>query len=237
MKRDGEAIHLRLIGGFSVEADGEPIVLPASCQRVAAFVALATVPTRRAHVAGSLWLDADERHASANLRSSLWRLRKMGLDLVEPVGDRVSLTCNVSVDFWRQLAWAGRVLDGLALDDDLEVDLKEVALELLPDWYDDWVALQRERLRQRMLHGLEALVRVLVERGRLARAIDVGLTAIALDPLRESAHRCVIEAHTAEGNASEARRQYGEYSKLLERELGLQPSLALARLVNWPARR
>ncbi|MGW2995279.1 bifunctional ornithine acetyltransferase/N-acetylglutamate synthase, partial [Streptomyces sp. NPDC001193] len=30
------------------------------------------------------------------------------------------------------------------------------ALDLLPGWYDDWVLLEQERVRQRLLHALEA---------------------------------------------------------------------------------
>jgi hypothetical protein len=44
------------------------------------------------------------------------------------------------------------------------------AVHLLPGWYDEWVIFDRERLRQRLLHGMESLVRQLVSRGLLADA-------------------------------------------------------------------
>ena len=42
-----------------------------------------------------------------------------------------------------------------------------------------------------------------------------GLAAVAIDPLRESAQRVLIEAYLAEGNLSEAHRQLDAYGKLL----------------------
>ena len=38
--------------------------------------------------------------------------------------------------------------------------------ELLPDWYDDWVLLERERFRQLRLHALDALCDDLTRAGR-----------------------------------------------------------------------
>jgi DNA-binding SARP family transcriptional activator len=51
------------------------------------------------------------------------------------------------------------------------------------------------------------------------------------EPLRESAHRAVIEVHLAEGNPGEALRQYDLYRRLLRVELGLSPSQAIRSLV------
>jgi hypothetical protein len=41
------------------------------------------------------------------------------------------------------------------------------------------------------------------------------LAAIAAEPLRESAHRCLIEAHIAEGNSSEAQRHQDLFRRRL----------------------
>ena len=55
-------------------------------------------------------------------------------------------------------------------------------------------------------------------------AIQLGLRASAMEPLRESPHRLVIRCHLAEGNLVEAVRQYDRYAALMERELGASPS-------------
>jgi DNA-binding SARP family transcriptional activator len=105
-------------------------------------------------------------------------------------------------------------------------------MDLLPGWYDDWVIFERERIRQRLLHALEALSRRLVEADRCAEAVDAAISAVSADPLRESANRVLIEAHLAESNLIEARRAYQRYRDSLHRELGVEPSEALVNLVR-----
>ena len=114
---------------------------------------------------------------------------------------------HVKVDAQLMLDWAERIINGGAGAGDLAVVPQHVdALDLLPGLYEDWAIMDRERIRQRMLHALEMLSRELSKAGRYADAIDAALTAISADPLRESAQRALIEAHAAEANWGEARR-------------------------------
>jgi DNA-binding SARP family transcriptional activator len=103
---------------------------------------------------------------------------------------------------------------------------------LLPGWYDDWVLLERERLRQVRLHVCEAMCEKLARAGRLAEAIDAAHSAIRLAPLRESSHRALIGALAAEGNLGEAVRAYDQFSDRLADELGLSPSVHLESYVR-----
>jgi DNA-binding SARP family transcriptional activator len=96
--------------------------------------------------------------------------------------------------------------------------------ELLPGWHDEWLLVEREELRQRQLHALEFGARRLIDRARYGEAILFLLAALRAEPLRESAHRLVIEAHLGEGNQSEARRQWQIYAHLVRERLGAAPS-------------
>jgi DNA-binding SARP family transcriptional activator len=89
-------------------------------------------------------------------------------------------------------------------------------------------------MRQRMLHALEALSRALTAMGRYGEAVEAALTAIVAEPLRESAQRALLEAHLAESNLIEARRDFLAYRNLVRRELGVEPSVELAALVRRP---
>jgi two-component SAPR family response regulator len=95
------------------------------------------------------------------------------------------------------------------------VKTSELSWDLLPTWYDDWLVIDRERQRQTRLHALEEMSRWYVGTARFDNAIEAALQAIAGDPLRESAHRCLMRAHLAEGNLSEARREMLSYIALL----------------------
>jgi DNA-binding SARP family transcriptional activator len=55
---------------------------------------------------------------------------------------------------------------------------------------------------------------------------------VSADPLRESAHRVLIEAHLAEGNLAEGRRAYDRYRAIARRELGVEPGRELASLIR-----
>jgi DNA-binding SARP family transcriptional activator len=147
----------------------------------------------------------------------------------------LSLNSTVVVDVQITTEWASRLIEGNALEEDLTVSQSRLdALDLLPGWDDDWVVLERELLRQRMLHGLDALSRRLLSAGRYADAIEAAMLAISAEPLRESAQRALIEAHMAQGNVVEARRGYYAYHRLTRLELGVNPSSDLLSLLQVP---
>lgn len=217
--------RLRLLDGFRYERAGEQIELPLGTQRLVAFLAIHRRPLLRTYVAGCLWLDKSTERSYANLRSALWRLRRPAERLVDSVGASICLAGDVEVDVDRVVDIArGRVRGG----DHTEVLL---AGDLLPDWYDDWVVLERERLRQVRLHALEALCRNLTDSARYGDAVLAGMAAISAEPLRESAHYVLIRAHLAEGNAAEAVRQYLRFSQLVREALGVKPSSRLNALL------
>ncbi len=196
-----------------------------------AFLALHDRPLQRTYVAGALWLTLSEERSQACLRSALWRLSRLGWRLVDSCAGDLQLSPAIRVDFRRAAATAQRIVGDREASCAEDVDELVRAGELLPDWYDDWVMFERERLRQLRLHALEILCRRLAAAGSFGPAVDAGLAAVLGEPLRESAQRVLIEAHLAEGNRSEAIRQYNSYRVRLYAELGLQPSPSLRRLV------
>jgi DNA-binding SARP family transcriptional activator len=105
-------------------------------------------------------------------------------------------------------------------------------LDLLPDWCDEWLLVERERFRNIRIHALETLCERLTAAGRYDLAVESGLAAAAAEPLRESAHRCLIKAHLAEGNRSEAIRQYRRLCELLRSELDVGPPEDLTLLMR-----
>ena len=213
--------ELKLLGGFLLRAAGETIRVAPSSQRVVAFVALASpFAVRRCRVAGTLWPNNTEERAHANLRSALWRLNQACPSIVHTDDVDLQLQRHVHVDVEeidKPSIWRG--------------DIDCPTAELLPGWYDDWLLAERERLRQAAAHTVEATCRQMIESGDYANAIDLGLRAVAAEPLRESTRRIVIEALLAEGNVGDAVREYVLFRHLLLAEVGVEPTEAMRSLL------
>jgi DNA-binding SARP family transcriptional activator len=219
-------VRLNVLRHFALLAEERSVDLPMSAQRVAAYLALSDHPVPRARVAATLWLDHSDDRAAANLRSALWRLHRPGLVVVEARGGLLALSRDVAVDLHLATARAWRLLEGA---DDL--DDGHLTGDVLPDWYDDWLQMERERFRQLRLHALETLAERLAALGRYAQAVDAALAAVQVDPLRETAHLALITAYLAEGNRREAIHQYERYRGLLRKELDLEPLISLEELL------
>jgi DNA-binding SARP family transcriptional activator len=223
-------IRLGLLRGFDVHDGDHVLRLPLSAQRLVAFLALHDRPLQRLFVAGSLWIDASERHANASLRTALWRLGEPGCRLVQATATHLALGAGVEVDVREARLAAEAVIRGDGVGQ--ATGLLHRAGELLPDWYDDWVAIERETFRQLRLHALERLCETLTDRGAYAEATRAGLAAVEGEPLRESAHRALIKTYLAEGNPGEALRQFQFFRRLLDEQLGLRPSPQMLRLLE-----
>lgn len=226
-----DSLDLRLLDGFELHAAGQPRSLPSNAQRVLAYLALRGRTQARATMAGRLWEEVPQDCALASLRTALWRIRQIHVGIVSSTHSTITLNRRVTVDLEAAMAqarWLGsddKSLDGFDWRPDL------LGCDLLPDWDEDWVTLERERIRQARLHSLDELCRRLRLLGRYAEAIDIGHQAVSAEPLRESAQTALIRAHLAEGNLVEARRQYVSYAELIQSELGVSPSDELRGLL------
>ena len=224
--------HLHLLDCFRLICEGRHVALPMSAQRLMAFLALHPHPLRRVHVAGALWLDSPEERAFASLRSALWRLQTAGGDLVETCGGQIGLHPGVLVDFRDATCVARALLEASAGDPSPAVEWGVLAGELLPDWDDDWVIVEREHHRHLSLQALEVLSGRLLATGASAQALEIAVGVFAREPLRESAHRLMIRVHLAEGNSFEAIRQYRLYERLTLERIGVPPSAKMRELVR-----
>jgi DNA-binding SARP family transcriptional activator len=229
------ALSVALLGGFTLTVDHVVVDLPVRSQRVVALVALGG-RTSRSRVAGTLWPETSENRALASLRTVIWRINRVTDGLVSTRGPALDLGPFVDVDV-RRLARAGLAVlrDGSAMDRGA-LDPIPGSAELLPDWDDEWLLADRERLRQLRLHVLEAQAGRLSADGRYGLALETALTALRADPLRESAHRTIIGIHLAEGNVAEAHRALDACHRTLRHD-GLEPSNAVWGLIEPSAAR
>ena len=230
------APRVTLLDGFGLEVPGRgrrstADDLPRGVQRLVAHLCLSPRPTRTA-TAGRLWPDVPEDHAHGSLRSALWRLNKAAPGLVEVSGSALRLAAGVRVDVHELDDWAQRAIAPPGGADDVAVPDAALLGDLLPGWYDDWVLLERERLRRLRMQALEAVAARLAFLGRHCAALEAAYAAVRADPLRESAYRTVVRVHLAQGNLAEALRAYDLFRTMVEDELGVPPTEQMTRLVQ-----
>jgi DNA-binding SARP family transcriptional activator len=231
-------VRCALLGSFDISYGQEKINLPLGAQRLLGFLALQDGPVHRVAAAERLWPTCVSARASANLRSALWHVRRdVGATVIESAGSQLRLSPAVQVDQRSALldvqAMTNSRASGAAdlLSRHAEI-IRALSQELLPDWSEDWLMLERERWDQVRLHALETFARQLMSSERYVPALEAALRAVSIEPIRESAHRTLIEIHLAEGNAACAVKHYQRYRGMLYRELGVAPSRRMARLIE-----
>jgi SARP family transcriptional regulator, regulator of embCAB operon len=227
--------RLSLLGGFGLSDGRVDIALAEGPQRLIAFLALRKQPVKRRLAAGVLWPDASQDHAHASLRSTLARLDHAARSALAVTTSQLGISELITVDLWESEAIARRLMgphETLTLNRSAAAEVDALSADILPDWYEDWVIVEAEAWHQRRLHGLEALANDLRAQGAFGEAASAAQAAIKGDPLRESPRAALIRVHLAEGNVSEALREFAQYRQLLHRELQLEPTPRLQRLLD-----
>ncbi|GAA4699626.1 AfsR/SARP family transcriptional regulator [Phytohabitans rumicis] len=223
-------LRLRLLGRWALYGADGGLLCP-SGKRLLTFLALRGACSRRVLTA-TIWPDASDDKALASLRTALWRIRRVHPALVVG-GDALALGDGVQVDVPALLA----LVQALAAREGARSTLTAVPEQLLsgdlvPGWRDEWLLVERERIRQLRLHALETLARTFAADGRYTLGLAAGLAAVRAEPLRESAQRAVIDLYLRAGDRGRARRHLEAYQHLLYQRLGVAPSPRTLRLLR-----
>jgi DNA-binding SARP family transcriptional activator len=223
--------QLILFGGFRLSGpDGEPVRIVAKKARaLLAYLALQpAIAHSRSKLAALLWEDVGAEQARASLRQTLTVLRRVcpGLSaglkaemdtvaLHPPEGaiDVAQFACHLAAGHIEALRHAVDLYTGDLLD----------GLDLRAPAFDNWLATERQHLRERVLNALERLLDHHWSTGRFDQALSASLRLVALDPLRESAHRSVMALYARNGHSSLALKHYRYLCAVLEQELGVAP--------------
>lgn len=125
---------------------------------------------------------------AACLRTGLWRANRVVPSLIRCAAATVDLGEGVDVDARRLIASALAVLRSDGPADGAALGALGDGGDLLPDWDDDWLADDRERVRQLRMHRLEGVAERLSAQGRFGLAVAAALAAVRAGAYRESAH-------------------------------------------------
>jgi DNA-binding SARP family transcriptional activator len=227
-------LRIRLFGGFGLEYDGAevPGLNAARLQSLLAYLLLQDQGAlSRQHVAFLFWPDVSEDQARNNLRQALHQLRR-----ALPTGDSF-LHADASTVHWRwdSPTWLDVIEFKAALATAQAAAQRGQVVaqrapgtawprgELLPSCYDDWIALERERLHQDCLEALESLTGLLEGQRAYAAAIPSARRLVQHDRLHENGYRLLMRLCALNGDRADALRVYHACADTLQRELGVEP--------------
>jgi DNA-binding SARP family transcriptional activator/pimeloyl-ACP methyl ester carboxylesterase len=241
-RRCTRVVRLHLLGIPRIERDGIEIGLGLrKAMALIAYLATEGQPQSRDLLASLLWPENDQSSARANLRRTLYRIRKeLGKDLLSVSPETLEFTPGEDIwvdvkEFQRSLAeWLPEATAAGVLDDQHQAGLQE-AVKLyagdfmegftLPDSaaFDEWQFFTREGLRQKLAKALQQLAHATLRRNRPSDGIPFARRWLALDQLHEPAHRLLMELYARAGQQSAALRQYHQCQRMLEESLGVSP--------------
>jgi ABC-type oligopeptide transport system substrate-binding subunit/DNA-binding SARP family transcriptional activator len=242
-------VALYLLGAPRLERDGEPVAISRrKVMALLAYLAVAAQPQSREALVTLLSPELDTSHARAEFRRTLALLKRtLGPGQVLASRETVALKSTSDPRLWVDVSHFRTLLAPCQAADHPPDEsaacpacapLLQEAVALyrddflagfnLPDslQFEEWQFFQAEALQELLAGALQRLVTWHHAQGaaEVERAIAYARRWLALDPLHEPAHRRLMALYAQAGRRSAAVRQYRTCLRLLEEELGVQPS-------------
>ena len=222
--------HLYLLGGFDFAGVGAAV--PAFSRKARAMVAYLALQSghsqSREKLATLLWGVNGETQARMSLRQAVSSVRKAmqasgGRFLTD--GDNLALQLDgLDFDVARFEALAASTVP-----EELERALVIYRGDLLDGFglkeepFEDWLRVERERLRAMAVALLDRLVAHYSAVNDAAACVRAATRLLAMEALREDIHRALMRAYAAQGRINLALKQYEHCRDALQRDLKLQP--------------
>ncbi|HFD38679.1 MAG TPA: hypothetical protein ENJ31_02345, partial [Anaerolineae bacterium] len=232
-------LRIFLLGGFALFEGESPLPSISGAAARSLFAYLLTYrerPHTRDLLAGTFWPDLPDAAARRRLSQALWRIRKAlaPLDPLRTEGDTVQIGPDLPLwldveQFTRHKAQGTRRKAQSAMEEGDFLEHCELCLEyyrgeFLAGYYDDWVIVERERLREMYLEVLARLVEGFKARGNYERALTYARRLAEEDPWREGAHREAMRLLHLLGRDAEALARFETCRRVLAEELDVEPS-------------
>jgi WD40 repeat protein/class 3 adenylate cyclase len=221
-------LQIRLLGQFDVRLDGKRVLIPSRPgQSLLAYFALsAGTAHRREKLAGTFWPDTSEEIARKNLRQELWRIRKAisGNDLEGSnylLAEEFTISFNPHAGYWLDVSHFEK--PGLDIES-LTTSLSLYQGELLPGFYEEWILLERERIRSIFDNKMEQLLTRLIAAERWTAVQEQAERWLAMGSCMEPAYRALMLVYGARGDMAKVSHVYQQCMAALDEQLGLEPS-------------
>lgn len=227
-------LALQLLGDYQIHDESGALVTLSAKKSQALIAYLATKPAQRVSrdkVANLLWSSTGPEQARQSLRQLLSTLRKelthispeqkilieesdfLGVDGSLVVADVPQFETLLAAGTEDSLRKAIDLYRGDFLD----------AFSITEERFDQWVTGERDRLRRAALRAHTYLIEILAKEGTLDDAIGVAQSALRIDPVHEAMCRTLMKLYMQSGDLAAALQQYDSCSRILKRELGVEP--------------
>jgi len=235
-----DQLTLSFFGAFNVRLGADPLInfRSAKTQGLLIYLALTQQQAHNRNVLAALfWPNEPEDRAKHNLRHSLYRLRQLLGDddsekepflLINRATAQFNPASQYSLDV---TGFLSAVKDGA-----LETAVTHYNGDLLPGFscdslpFDDWLRAERERLHRLALDALFECTALSLTRGDYANGQRLARQQLTLEPWREEAHQQLMQALALLGDRSGALAQYEKCRRVLDDELGVEPTAATKTL-------
>lgn len=226
-------LELKLLGSPEVRLDGQAVTgfRSGKARALLYYLAVTGRAQPRPVLAGLFWGGVAEHHAHRSLTMALSNLRRLvggHLDIA-----RETVAFDLTSPYWLDVAVfeagvaagpGGHNVDRLKQAIDLYRGdfLAGFYLQETPE-FEQWVLVERTRLRERLLQALHVLAEYLAGRADLPQAIETIRRLLALEPWREEAHRYLMLLLARDGQRSAALAQFETCRQMLANELDVEP--------------
>jgi DNA-binding SARP family transcriptional activator/predicted ATPase len=242
-------LGISLFGAVQILQDGDPDTGSAH-DKVRALLAYLLVESDRPHqrevLAELFWPDQPDGRGRHSLRQALVTLRNMVDDqnrqpsLLLATRDTIQIPAAAVDDFdIRRFTGHLQAISSCPCTrsvpcSDCVLHLEEAArcyhADFLADLtvdaspeFEEWVSATRVRLKTQALGAMDQLCAVHLQAGRYPDACDNARRQLAVDPLRERAHRHLMLALYFSGDRQAALAQFDHCKTMLRNEIGVDP--------------
>jgi DNA-binding SARP family transcriptional activator len=238
----------QMLGPFSIIIQESQLKLPASrgLSLLKYLLLHHKRNTPREVLMDVFWPDANPEAARNNLNVAMYSLRQAlrpvtDLEVVRFENGAYGLSANLDlwldVEEFEHCAREGQRLEirnqltGAVAEYEIAINIYRG--DLLADTpYDDWMAIDRERLRLAYLDTLDRLSKIYFDREQYAACIRLCQLILNRDLCREDAHCCLMRCYSRLGQVPLALRQYQICVEALRTELEVDPAPTTKQLYD-----
>jgi DNA-binding SARP family transcriptional activator/AraC-like DNA-binding protein len=221
--------RISLFGGLKIFRNGETVSPPPyrTYGLLTYLLLRKKLPVRRERLAELLYGELPGNKSRSRISDHLWQIKKHlpGFPLILSINeiglDRQSIWVDVNA-FQQEISNLDLVLRPKF------IDLYQG--ELLPELYDDWVLIERERWRSHYLRALRNLVENLLAAHQEEQAILRMEQLLREEPYDETVVRMLMKTQINIGRRGAALATYERFHTIIIEQLGLEPEVETQEL-------